>query len=71
MMIVLHRTCCTTRSDSTQSCYITEHLSQWNHCLYDASTATTFFHTLNETTALVQVTDYVTHVLFWSNTLNA
>ena len=28
-----------------------------------------YTHLLNETTALVQVTDYVTHVLFWSNNL--
>ena len=63
----LHRRSCTTWSDSTQSCYITECFSQRNFSFYDTSTRTTCFHTFNLSTTFVQVADYITHAFFRSN----
>ena len=58
------------RCDCTQSCHITEHLSQRSLSLDDAGTAAACLHTLYLTATLVEVADHVTHALLGSNNLD-
>ena len=67
MVVILHGAGSTAGSDGTESRHIAEHFCQGHEGLHDAGTAAAAFHAFYLTTALVQVTDHVTHVLFGRN----
>ena len=69
MVVVGHAAGGTARGDGTKGGDIAKHLGQGHHCLHQTGTGTGGVHSFYLSTALVEVTDYITHVLFGSDNL--